>query len=685
MDYLRRIVTSDWRDYRSGALLALAMWISFIAWISWDRAEELRSAETASSTLAETLAANTRQVLGEAEQVAAVVAREVQTYGADLDLNQLRNLGLLHSDVFLQVAVSDQHGILRASSLPRKEALDLSDRDHIRVHLEGRWPRNRLYISKPLVGRLSGQTSIQLTRAIVDKTGDLIGIVTISVAPSYFTDLYKLLDIGRQGMVTVIGSEDYVVRARRTNAGEAVGDELGASNRLREMNHQQDDGSYRGKSPIDGIERISSYQVLSPYPLIVVVGYATEEYLAAYRDRRDLLLLTGAIITLLMAFAEWRKVRLVRKAADLAMRERAAMERQAEKAAYLQAWFRAIPDAAAALTNGSVLNVNPRLLNLVDLKTDEVSGSSVERLAALLLARDASGDRSEKLHALVDALKRIDPGAGRRIVIHVQDARLHVFEFRVEALEAPHSGAVLLIRDISAESQVDRMKSEFISTAAHELRTPTAGILGLAELLVLERVPEARKQAIYRMICGQAANLSRLVADLLDLARIEARANKEIRHEEIDLVEAVSGVVGKMPETYSRVRMHLPPHPLQIDGELTLIESAIRNVLENAFKYSPQESPIDVYLAEKNGCALLTIRDQGIGISPEDLERVFEKFYRVNRNGPIPGTGLGLALVSEIVQMHGGKVWVDSALGGGTSVHISLSLAQPAVAAPGSL
>ncbi|CAB3905610.1 ATP-binding protein [Achromobacter mucicolens] len=682
MDYLRRIVTSDWRDYRSGALLALAMWISFAAWISWDRTEELRSAETASSTLAETLAANTRQVLGEAEQVAAVVAREVQTYGVDLDLKQLKDLGLLHSDVFLQVAVSDRNGILRASSLPTTGALDLSDRDHIRVHLEGRWPRNSLYISKPLVGRLSGRTSIQLTRAIIDKAGDLVGIVTISVAPSYFTDLYKLLDIGQQGMVTVIGSEDYVVRARRTSAGEAVGDELGASNRLREMNQRQDVGSFRGKSPIDGIDRISSYQLLSPYPLIVVVGYATEEYLAAYRNRRDLLLLTGAIITLLMAFAEWRKVRLVRKTTDLALRERAATERQAEKAAYLQAWFRAIPDAAAALTNGKVLNVNPKLLNLVDLKSDEVSGSSVERLAELLLARDVSGDRGEKIRALVDALKRIDPGAGRKMVIQIQDARLHVFEFRVEALEAPHSGAVLLIRDISAESQVDRMKSEFISTAAHELRTPTAGILGLAELLTLERVPEPRKQAIYRMICSQAANLSRLVADLLDLARIEARANKEIRHEEIDLVEAVCGVVGRLPESPSRVRMQLPPLPVRIRGELPLIESVIRNVLENAIKYSDANSPIDVCLVEDEGSALLTIRDRGIGISSDDLERIFEKFYRVNRNGPIPGTGLGLALVSEIVHLHGGKVWVDSELGSGTSVHISLAVAQRSIAAP---
>ena len=676
MDYLRRIVTSDWRDYRSGALLALAMWISFIAWISWDRSEELRSAAIASSTLAETLGANTRQVLGEAEQVAAVVSREVQIYGVDLDLRQLQEQGLLHSNVFLQVAVIDRTGILRSSSLPKMSALDLSDREHVRVHLEGRWPRDSLFVSKPLVGRLSGQTSIQLTRAIVDKSGQLMAVVTISVAPGYFTDLYKLLDIGAQGMVTVIGSYDYVVRARRTNAGEAVGDELGASNRLREMIQRQAAGSFRGRSPIDGMDRISSYQVLSPYPLVVVVGYATEEYLAAYRDRRDLLLLTGAIVTVLMAFAEWRKVRLVRRAAELALSERAATERQAEKAAYLQAWFRAIPDAAAALTNGKVLNVNPRLLNLANLDSDQVSGSSVERLAELLLARDMAEDRSEKIHALVDVLRQIDPGGGRRIAIQVQDVRLHVFEFRVEALEKPHSGAVLLIRDISVESQIDRMKSEFISTAAHELRTPTAGILGMAELLALERVPEARKKAIYRMIRGQAENLSRLVADLLDLARIEARANREIRNEEIDIAEAVCGVVGRMPAACSSVHMHLPPHPVRIRGELPLVESAIRNVLENAIKYSAENSPIEIDLAEADGRAVLTISDHGIGISPDDLQRIFEKFYRVNRNGPIPGTGLGLALVREIVQLHGGKVWVESELGSGTSVHISFAILQ---------
>uniref|UniRef100_UPI0039F07381 ATP-binding protein n=1 Tax=Bordetella sputigena TaxID=1416810 RepID=UPI0039F07381 len=651
------------------------MWISFAAWISWDRSEELRSAATASSTLAETLAANTRQVLGEAELVAAVVAREVQMHGLDLDLKQLQELGLLHSNVFLQVAVIDKEGMLRASSLSKKSALDLSDRDHIRVHLEGRWPRDRLFISRPLVGRLSGQTSIQMTRAILDKAGELIGVVTISVQPSYFTNLYKLLDIGNLGMVTVIGAKDYVVRARRTNAGEALGDELGASNRLREMIKRQSAGSFRANSPIDGIDRISSYQVLSPYPLVVVVGYATEEYLAAYRDRRDLLLLTGAIITVLMAFAEWRKVRLVRRTAELALREHAATARQAEKAAYLQAWFRAIPDAAAALTNGKVLNVNPKLLNLVGTELDEISGSSQERLADLLLAHDLSEDRREKVQALVDALERIEPGAGHRLVIQVQDTRLHVFEFRIEALETPHSGAVLLIRDITAESQIDRMKSEFISIAAHELRTPTAGILGLAELLAAERVPEPRKQEIYRMISLQATNLSRLVADLLDLARIEARANKEIRQEEIDLADAVYGVVSKMPETCSNVHLLFPPGPIRVLGELPLIESAVRNVLENAFKYSGADSPVEIRLTTENGRALLSITDRGIGISPEDLERVFEKFYRVNRNGPIPGTGLGLALVSEIVQLHGGKVWIESELGSGTSVHISLAMA----------
>lgn len=676
MDYLKRISVRNWRDYRSGALLALAMWVSFAMWISWDRAAELRSAVTASSTLAETLAANTRQVLGVAELVAAVVASEVQTHGPDVDLKRMQARGLLYSAIFLQVAVTDRSGMLRASSLPRNGPVNLSDRDHIRVHLDGVWPRDRLFISAPVTGRVSGQVSIQMTRAIVDEGGELIGIVTLSVAPSYFTDLYKLLDIGTLGMVTVIGTNDYIVRARRTSAGEALGDELGASNNLREMIQRDASGSFRANSPIDGVDRISSYQVLTPHPLVVVVGYATEEYLEAYRGRRDLLLLTGVIITLLMGVAEWRKVRLVRRLAESALRERAATERQAEKTAYLQAWFRAMPDAAAALANGRVVNVNPKLLNLVGGELTEVSGSSPQHLAESVLANDLSEDRREKVATLIDALERIEPGAGRRWVFHVQDTRLHVFEFRVEALEAPHSGAVLLIRDITAASQIDRMKSEFVSTAAHELRTPTAGILGLAELLAADRVPEARKQGIYQMICTQATNLSRLVADLLDLARIEARANREIRHDEINLAEAISSVIGRMPEVSSRARFVAPVNPVRIRGEMALIETAIRNILENALKYSAADSPVDISLTEADGKAQLSIADHGIGICAEDLERVFEKFYRVNRNGPIPGTGLGLALVSEIVQLHGGEVWIESEVGSGTRVHISIEVSK---------
>ncbi|MGE4434662.1 ATP-binding protein, partial [Achromobacter sp.] len=513
-------------------------------------------------------------------------------------------------------------------------------------------------------------------RAIDDEGGELICIVTLSVAPSYFTDLYKLLDIGTLGMVTVIGTNDYIVRARRTSAGEALGDELGASNNLREMIQRDASGSFRANSPIDGVDRISSYQVLTPHPLVVVVGYATEEYLEAYRGRRDLLLLTGVIITLLMGVAEWRKVRLVRRLAESALRERAATERQAEKTAYLQAWFRAMPDAAAALANGRVVNVNPKLLNLVGGELTEVSGSSPQHLAESVLANDLSEDRREKVATLIDALERIEPGAGRRWVFHVQDTRLHVFEFRVEALEAPHSGAVLLIRDITAASQIDRMKSEFVSTAAHELRTPTAGILGLAELLAADRVPEARKQGIYQMICTQATNLSRLVADLLDLARIEARANREIRHDEINLAEAISSVIGRMPEVSSRARFVAPVNPVRIRGEMALIETAIRNILENALKYSAADSPVDISLTEADGKAQLSIADHGIGICAEDLERVFEKFYRVNRNGPIPGTGLGLALVSEIVQLHGGEVWIESEVGSGTRVHISIEVSK---------
>ena len=672
MESIRRAARSRWRHYLPGVLLIAAMWSVLAAWIAWDRTTEIRRAEAASATLAETLAAHTRQVLTEAEQIAALVAREVRLNGLDTDLKGLRAAGLIPSGAFLQVALTDASGILRASTLDGYRPMDLSDREHVDVHLKGTWPSGALFISKPVTGRLSGRHSVQLSRAITAEDGRLLAVIVISVDPAYFTSLYKTLDIGEQGMVTILGTQDYVVRARRTQAAESVGDKLAASSPLRAAVEASPDGTFRAKSPIDGIDRISSYQILAPYPLAVVVGYATDDFLSSFRSRRDLLLLAGLFMTALIAVAEIRQVALWRRLAGSALREHAALAQESEKSAYLHALFKAIPDAAVAMAGGMLVDVNPRLAKLLGGEDESLHGQTPQWLAQRFFEADLSEDKDEKVRMLTESMTHVAPGRSWRQVFTLRTPAVSVFECRIEALEAPHSGAVMLVRDMTAQTQVDRMKSEFISTAAHELRTPTAGILGLAELLAADRVPDARKPSLYQMIRNQAQSLSDLVSDLLDLARIEARADKDFHLESFDAASVIHSAVERFPGIESRLTVRLPDAPVRIRGDFAQLETVIRNLVENCVKYSLAESPIALELLASDGAVLITVEDRGIGIGAEEQKRVFDKFYRVEKNGAIPGSGLGLALVKEIVQLHGGKVWLESKLGMGTKFSVTL-------------
>lgn len=659
--------------YWPGLLLIAAMWASFAVWISWDRSVELRDATQTSATLVESLTAHTAQVVGEADRATNYVARIALAQGLDLDLQEWRRNGLLDDPAFVQVAIVDAHGILRASTVDGFRPIDVSDRDHIRVHLvPGGSASGDLYIGKPVVGRTSGKPSIQVSRAIRWRDGTLLGVAVVSMDPTYFTGLYKLLRIGRQGLVTVVGTRDFVIRARRTQAEESLGETLPPDSPLRAAIANAPRGTFRAVSRLDHIERIYSYQRIERFPLAVAVGFSTDEYLQAFRHRRNLLLVSGAFLTLLIAFAEVRRVSLWHKLVASATRERKAMEQEAENAAHLKALFRAIPDAAIAFSDGTVQDVNPRLAPLLDVENQSLSGQPPRALATALFARDMSEDQEEKIDTLVQALEPQAPQDSRRLVFTLKTPRVLVLEVRIEPLPSPYHGVVALIRDITAQTQVDRMKSEFVATAAHELRTPTAGILGLSELLAADRVPAPRKQSIYEMIRDQAKALSALVSDLLDLARIEARADKDFNMEEFDFQDVIDSAIGKLPGVRERVERDSGDESVRVRGDYSQLETVVRNLLENCMKYSAPDTPIRIR-AKKAGPALrVTVEDEGIGIAQNEQDKVFDRFYRVDKHAAVAGTGLGLALVREIVQLHGGRVWLESTPGVGTRVSFSI-------------
>ena len=262
--------------------------------------------------------------------------------------------------------------------------------------------------------------------------------------------------------------------------------------------------------------------------------------------------------------------------------------------------------------------------------------------------------------------------------------RLHLVrpEHRVLQREVRHNRhhngpgeTILYLRDITRETEVDRMKSEFLSTAAHELRTPLASIFGFTELMLRRKYPEERKTDMLQTMHRQASLLVKLLNELLDLARIEARQGKDFKIAEhaLDTLVASSIHALTLPDTTRPVEQQLEPG-LRVLADPDKLTQAMTNLLSNAYKYSPEGGTISVRTrADTEGdkpFAVIEVRDQGIGMSPAQLERAFERFYRADPSGNIPGTGLGLCLVKEIVELLGGRIELESAPGQGTCARV---------------
>jgi len=245
------------------------------------------------------------------------------------------------------------------------------------------------------------------------------------------------------------------------------------------------------------------------------------------------------------------------------------------------------------------------------------------------------------------------------------------------------AGRVLYLRDVTHETEVARMKSEFLTTAAHELRTPLASVHGFTELLLAEEFPRDISREMLTTMHRQSSLLVKLVNELLDLARIEARAGKDLQIELLPLVPLLQEVVeGFYLESAPRqVLLDVSTEAVWVAADRVKLVQAVNNVLSNACKYSPQGGSIHVQLLVREGRQGreigVSITDQGIGMSEPQLARIFERFFRADPGGAIGGTGLGMTLVKEFLELMGGSVEVTSALGAGTTVTLWLQAAAP--------
>lgn len=240
--------------------------------------------------------------------------------------------------------------------------------------------------------------------------------------------------------------------------------------------------------------------------------------------------------------------------------------------------------------------------------------------------------------------------------------------------------AVLVIRDVTRARRLAAVRRDFVINASHELKTPVAGIQALAESLSLAlRHDLGRAERMVGRIEHEAARLARLVRDLLDLARLE-EAGELVERRRVDVVEIVNAQIERVSGAALRQQIRITtdmPGSSPVVAAPEDLRTIVANLLENAVRYNRRGGSVAVRLSRADGRVVFEVVDTGEGIPPQDRERIFERFYRVDkaRSRAAGGTGLGLSLVRHATQRLGGTLAVDSELGVGSTFRVELPVA----------
>jgi len=265
--------------------------------------------------------------------------------------------------------------------------------------------------------------------------------------------------------------------------------------------------------------------------------------------------------------------------------------------------------------------------------------------------------------------REIDPSDGVSLIVRTSPASA--------------GGAWVTIEDVTELQRLRRIRSEFIDNLSHELRTPLASVRLLTEMLMNDLaeadVPERVRKRV-ATIDVETGHLVQMINELLDLSRME-QASIGVRHDEVALAPLVEATVQRLGTFAERqgVRMtaQVPADLPPVRGDEERLDQLLMNLLHNAIKYSPDGGTVVITADEHPDAIVVSVADEGVGIPARDQARVFERFYKVDRarQRGLGGTGLGLAIARHIVEAHGGRIWLESTDGEGSTFSFSLPFA----------
>ncbi|MGZ5114031.1 MAG: response regulator [Usitatibacter sp.] len=699
-----------------GLILVGILWVTTLHRIEFERSDAIADATRKNSSLALAYEERTLHTLAAVDQLLVLVRDRFLRDGA-----QPQILGLPDKDpeahgVFTALGVFDERGT-RVLGSDGSGSSDVSRTEYFARHRGQK--DDEILIGRSLLGP-SGKWALHASRRIDKPDGSFSGVVVATLDPAYFTRFLDSVELGGQGLVSVIGLDGFA-RARQSAQAQTFGEDLRSSTLFRER-IKAPLGDFVGNGKLDGVRRLYSFRTMQRYPFMVLVGTSEAEALANFHARaRNYQWMTALGSVLVLGFAAALMLALSWQARSV--------EILSETESRYREIFENTKDCIFILDVSwdgryRIVALNPAEEAVLGLSNAEVSGRFVDEVlpGALAQCLIANYRRCRAHGAPITYVEHLDlpPGArhfsttllpirddvgriGRIVgVAHditeakrAEDAVRQLnesLEARVveRTAELAAANAELAVAKDRAE-RASSAKSAFLATVSHEIRTPMNGVLGALELLTEEGL-EGSNAELVKTAYESGASLLAHLNDLLDMAKIEAGrmelalAPRALR---ILLEKAVSTHRANAHRKGLVLTSSIDPRlPEWVLVDELRVGQVLGNLVSNAIKFTAAGSvSLDATLADEGGAPArlrFRVKDSGYGIEAATLGRLFQPFEQgcVDEGHIAGGSGLGLAISRGLAQRMGGAISLDSAPGSGTTATFELPLEAAAPPLP---
>jgi len=369
---------------------------------------------------------------------------------------------------------------------------------------------------------------------------------------------------------------------------------------------------------------------------------------------------------------------------DQAERLGGMLRKEQEEASRSQAILEAVADGVVVTgPDNEITFLNNSATSILGFATENILHQTLDAFGGIF--GKAASTWMQTINDWSNDPASYQPGDSYAEQLELEDGRIALVHLAPVILQNDFLGTVSIFRDITHEVEVDRLKSEFVATVSHELRTPMTSIRGYVDILLMGAAGAMNENQVHflQIVKNNTERLNILVNDLLDISRIEA-GRITLSPQSLDLRDVAEDVLADIlrrseeenkPMAFSlETTKNLP----RVLGDAERIRQVLGNLIDNAYHYTPENGQVTVNISATNGSLVrVDVKDSGVGISQEDQERIFDRFYR--GEDPLvlatPGTGLGLAIVKQLIEMHHGKIWLES---GGEGKGSTFSFTLPA-------